>query len=129
MLAEQIRLPHAEHGQKGRTHVHVALLRIQIGQSEVLDSGERVRGLRRHNEHIGESRPPLTQDTSFRNFTAQTLDRLADVTAMEWNSTTLPPELTLPALAEQTATGVGWPIQVLLIEDDPESAELVRDAP
>jgi len=68
----------------------------------------------------------LTQDTSFRNFTAQTLDRLADVTAMEWNSTTLPPELTLPALAEQTATGVGWPIQVLLIEDDPESAELVR---
>jgi DNA-binding response OmpR family regulator len=46
---------------------------------------------------------------------------------MEWIcAPTFAPEFALPAMADQIATGVGRPIQVLLIEDDPESAELVR---
>jgi DNA-binding response OmpR family regulator len=45
---------------------------------------------------------------------------------MERNcAATLTPEFA-PTLTNQTAAGVTWPIQVLLIEDDPESAELVR---
>jgi DNA-binding response OmpR family regulator len=35
-------------------------------------------------------------------------------------------EIAIPAATQRTGTSVGWPIQVLLVEDNVEAAELIR---
>ncbi len=52
---------------------------------------------------------------------------LADVIAMEPRYTApLPREIAPPVVKHQVAVAVDTPIQVLLVEDDPEAAELAK---